>query len=39
MLTRSLLSLTWLTPCLGKIYESVSDLPGLSYDFVIVGGT
>jgi hypothetical protein len=22
----------------GKIYEDVSDLPGLEYDFVIIGG-
>jgi hypothetical protein len=25
--------------CFAKIYEDVSDLPGLVYDFVIVGGT
>ncbi|KAJ7449303.1 hypothetical protein FB451DRAFT_755842 [Mycena latifolia] len=34
----SLLFLAWLTPCLAKVYENVSDLPGLEYDFVIVGG-
>ncbi|KAJ7471202.1 aryl-alcohol oxidase [Mycena galericulata] len=39
-LTRTLLLLAlWLAhPCFGKIYEDVSDLPGLEYDFVIVGG-
>ena len=25
--------------CFAKIYEDISDLPGLDYDFVIVGGT
>ncbi|KAJ6452802.1 glucose dehydrogenase short protein [Mycena sanguinolenta] len=38
--------LFWLLPivqgfvgyCVAKIYENVSDLPGLEYDFVIVGG-
>ncbi|KAJ7715728.1 pyranose dehydrogenase [Mycena maculata] len=38
-LTGSLL--TWVAlvgPCFAKIYEDVSDLPGLEYDFVIVGG-
>ena len=25
--------------CFAKICEDVSDLPGLNYDFVIVGGT
>jgi hypothetical protein len=25
--------------CLGKVFDSVSDLPGLEYDFVIIGGT
>ncbi|KAJ7471265.1 glucose dehydrogenase short protein [Mycena galericulata] len=40
LLTWSLLTVaSWLlNPCLGKIYEDVSDLPGLEYDFVIVGG-
>ncbi|KAJ7438136.1 aryl-alcohol oxidase [Mycena galericulata] len=38
--TRTLLILAlWLAnPCFGKIYEDVSDLPDLEYDFVIVGG-
>ncbi|KAJ7720299.1 aryl-alcohol oxidase [Mycena maculata] len=38
-LTWSLLTLAGLiSPCLAKIYEDVSDLPGFEYDFVIVGG-
>ncbi|KAJ7796720.1 pyranose dehydrogenase [Mycena olivaceomarginata] len=38
-LTRSLLLLTGLAGHgFAKIYEDVSDLPGLEYDFVIVGG-
>ncbi|KAJ7467812.1 pyranose dehydrogenase [Mycena galericulata] len=39
-LTWTLLILAlWLAnPCFGKIYEDISDLPGLEYDFVIVGG-
>ncbi|KAJ7920307.1 aryl-alcohol oxidase-like protein [Mycena leptocephala] len=27
-----------LAPCFGKVYEDVAQLPGLSYDFVVVGG-
>ncbi|KAF8218247.1 aryl-alcohol oxidase precursor [Mycena galopus ATCC 62051] len=40
MFTRSLatLVLVYLVPCLCKVYEDVAQLPGLSYDFVIVGG-
>ncbi|KAJ7834600.1 alcohol oxidase [Mycena leptocephala] len=34
----ALLALSCLSACLGKIYDSVQDLPGLEYDFVIVGG-
>ncbi|KAJ7366513.1 glucose dehydrogenase short protein [Mycena albidolilacea] len=35
----SLLILTGVvTPSLAKIYEDVADLPGLEYDFIIVGG-
>jgi hypothetical protein len=38
-LTRSLLLLTGLAGHgFSKIYKDVSDLPGLEYDFVIVGG-
>jgi hypothetical protein len=39
MFTRALVTLTYLVPCFCKIYENVAHLPGLSYDFVIVGGT
>ncbi|KAJ7471203.1 aryl-alcohol oxidase-like protein [Mycena galericulata] len=40
LLTWSLLTVaSWLlNPCLGKLYEDVSDLPSLEYDFIIVGG-
>ncbi|KAJ6551738.1 aryl-alcohol oxidase-like protein [Mycena capillaripes] len=39
MLTRALLILAYLVPqCFCKVYEDVAQLPGLSYDFVIVGG-
>ncbi|KAF7377825.1 GMC oxidoreductase [Mycena sanguinolenta] len=38
MFGRALATLVYLVPCLGKIYEDVAQLPGLSYDFVIVGG-
>ncbi|KAJ7366512.1 pyranose dehydrogenase [Mycena albidolilacea] len=39
MLNLSLLILTGVVaPSLAKIYEDVADLPGLEYDFVIVGG-
>ncbi|KAJ6562246.1 hypothetical protein B0H19DRAFT_1143935 [Mycena capillaripes] len=33
-----LLALSCLSTCFGKIYENVADLPGLEYNFVIVGG-
>ncbi|KAJ7813721.1 aryl alcohol oxidase, partial [Mycena olivaceomarginata] len=37
--SKSLLILTFLLgDCFAKIYEDVSDLPSLEYDFVIVGG-
>jgi hypothetical protein len=39
MLVRALATLSYLVPCLCKVYEDVADLPGLSYDFVIIGGT
>jgi hypothetical protein len=39
LLNLSLLILTGIVaPSLAKIYEDVADLPGLEYDFVIVGG-
>ncbi|KAJ6475749.1 pyranose dehydrogenase [Mycena vitilis] len=38
MFSRAVVILTFLAPCLCKVYEDVADLPGLSYDFVIVGG-
>ncbi|KAJ7863598.1 pyranose dehydrogenase [Mycena olivaceomarginata] len=38
MLRRALVTLVYLAPCFGKVYEDVSQLPGLSYDFVVVGG-
>ncbi|KAJ7653282.1 pyranose dehydrogenase [Mycena polygramma] len=40
MFSRAVVTLTFLAPCLCKpeVYEDVADLPGLSYDFVIVGG-
>ncbi|KAJ7745966.1 alcohol oxidase [Mycena olivaceomarginata] len=39
LLNLSLLILTGVVaPSLAKIYEDVADLPGLEYDFVIVGG-
>ncbi|KAJ7489579.1 alcohol oxidase [Mycena latifolia] len=38
MLLHALLVLTYLTACLCKIYDRVSELPTLEYDFVIVGG-
>ncbi|KAJ6483607.1 alcohol oxidase [Mycena vitilis] len=38
-LARTLLTLVSVArPCFARIYEDVSDLPGLEYDFVIVGG-
>jgi hypothetical protein len=39
MFTQVLLVLSFLSPCLCKIYEHVAQLPSLEYDFVIVGGT
>jgi hypothetical protein len=39
MFTRALVTLAYLAPCFCKVYENVAHLPGLSYDFVIVGGT
>ncbi|KAJ6535924.1 pyranose dehydrogenase [Mycena vulgaris] len=38
MLFRALPVLSCITTCLCKIYEKVSDLPGLEYDFLIIGG-
>ncbi|KAJ6589198.1 aryl-alcohol oxidase [Mycena capillaripes] len=38
MLARALVTLAYFAPCLCKIYEEVAHLPGLAYDFVIVGG-
>ncbi|KAJ7715721.1 hypothetical protein DFH07DRAFT_361618 [Mycena maculata] len=38
MFLRALLALSWLTVCLCKMYDRVSDLSGLEYDFVITGG-
>ncbi|KAJ7314286.1 alcohol oxidase [Mycena albidolilacea] len=35
---KALLALSCLNACLGTIYDSVQDLPGLKYDFIIVGG-
>jgi hypothetical protein len=37
MFTRVLITLAY--PCFCKVYEDVAHLPGLSYDFIIVGGT
>jgi hypothetical protein len=39
MFTRALVTLANLVPCFCKVYEDVAHLPGLSYDFIIVGGT
>ncbi|KAJ7653253.1 pyranose dehydrogenase [Mycena polygramma] len=38
MFLPTLVTLTFLVPCFCKVYEDVADLPGLAYDFVIVGG-
>jgi hypothetical protein len=38
MLRRALVTLVYHAPCFGKVYEDVAQLPGLSYDFVVVGG-
>ncbi|KAJ7489582.1 aryl-alcohol oxidase [Mycena latifolia] len=38
MLFHAILILTYFASCLCKIYEKASDLPGLEYDFVIIGG-
>ncbi|KAJ7468292.1 alcohol oxidase [Mycena galericulata] len=35
---KPLLALSCVTACLGNVYQSVHDLPGLEYDFVVVGG-
>ncbi|KAJ7919895.1 aryl-alcohol oxidase [Mycena leptocephala] len=37
MFTRALVTLAYLVPCFCKVYEDVAHLPGLSYDFIIVG--
>jgi hypothetical protein len=39
MLALALVTLAYLVPCFCKIYDDVAHLPGLSYDFVILGGT
>lgn len=39
MLLHAVLALSWLPASFCKIYDHVSDLPGLEYDFVIIGGT
>ncbi|KAJ7813750.1 hypothetical protein B0H14DRAFT_2281346, partial [Mycena olivaceomarginata] len=31
-------TLTYLAPCFCKVYEDVTQLPGLSYDFIVAGG-
>ncbi|KAF7366007.1 GMC oxidoreductase [Mycena venus] len=38
MLTQVLVTAGYIAACLCKVYDSVSDLPSLSFDFVIVGG-
>ncbi|KAJ7256692.1 pyranose dehydrogenase [Mycena rebaudengoi] len=38
MLGRALVTLTYLAPCFCKVYEDVTQLPGLSYDFIVAGG-
>jgi hypothetical protein len=38
MLTRVLVMAGCFAACLCKVYDSASDLPSLSFDFVIVGG-
>ncbi|KAJ7176454.1 glucose dehydrogenase short protein [Mycena filopes] len=38
MLVLLLVALGYFVPCFCKIYEDVNQLPGLSYDFVVVGG-
>ncbi|KAJ7292195.1 aryl-alcohol oxidase [Mycena rebaudengoi] len=38
MLGHALITLAYLALCFCKVYEDVAELPGLSYDFVIVGG-
>ncbi|KAK7052441.1 GMC oxidoreductase [Favolaschia claudopus] len=38
MLIQAFIALLYLQRCFCKVYEDVSELPGLSYDFVIVGG-
>lgn len=36
-LARVSLTFAFFGTCLCKVYESVADLPGLEYDFVIIG--
>ncbi|KAJ7653117.1 pyranose dehydrogenase [Mycena polygramma] len=38
MFSRALSILAFIVPCFCKVYEDIAHLPGLSYDFVIVGG-
>ncbi|KAJ6494043.1 pyranose dehydrogenase [Mycena vitilis] len=38
MFSRALSPLAFIVPCFCKVYEDIAQLPGLSYDFVIVGG-
>ncbi|KAJ6551630.1 aryl-alcohol oxidase-like protein [Mycena capillaripes] len=38
MLISALVGLAFVLGCQSKIYDSVADLPGLTYDFIIVGG-
>jgi hypothetical protein len=38
IIARSFLALAFLQTCLCDIYEHISQLPSLEYDFVIVGG-
>ena len=38
MFLSSLVSFAFVVACQCKIYDSVSDLPGTTYDFVVVGG-
>ncbi|KAJ7909020.1 pyranose dehydrogenase [Mycena leptocephala] len=39
MLAQALVTLAYLVPCFCKVYDDIAHLPGLSYDFVILGGT
>jgi uncharacterized NAD-dependent epimerase/dehydratase family protein len=38
MLLSVLVAFAFVAGCQSKIYDSVSDLPGLKYDFIVVGG-